>query len=482
MKQRILWIFTLGIVLSFPLWATTVYNYFAPGGALSCSGSCTQQSVDLSANAFLLNTLGNAKLANSSITLNGSAVSLGGTRTLNLASADFANQGTTTTVLHGNAAGNPSFGAVNLASDVTGAFASCADTRIPFDNAGVIACSAAFTWTTTTNTLTVGSTATPGMITAPPVTNANGVSLTLQASNGNGVNKNGANVNVNPGAPTGSGLPGYALVKASSGSTALGLTDSTGGVNQKLISISSSSGAFRVIPVADNGAETSVNSSFTLNRDLSSATPEFSGFQYSDPVSTFTLATGDITLNSMVDGTAPALFINDGNAPLSLSAISLGAGSQSGIMECVGDISTYGALLTGGPTGAQCIVSNGSLAVGGAGSTAPVVMGTNHRANIQLNDKSHTSYNGSAPAVSACGTGPSIDTHATDSSGTVTVGTVAAASCTITFNQAYTTWNHCSVTTQNSVTTFAYSYTLSTITVTAVSLVSDKLDYRCDGN
>lgn len=37
-----------------------------------------------------------------------------------LASADFANQGTTTTLLHGNAAGNPSFGAVNLAADVTG--------------------------------------------------------------------------------------------------------------------------------------------------------------------------------------------------------------------------------------------------------------------------------------------------------------------------------------------------------------------------
>lgn len=37
-----------------------------------------------------------------------------------LASADFANQGTTTTVLHGNAAGNPSFGFVVLTTDVTG--------------------------------------------------------------------------------------------------------------------------------------------------------------------------------------------------------------------------------------------------------------------------------------------------------------------------------------------------------------------------
>lgn len=37
-----------------------------------------------------------------------------------LASADFANQGTTTTVLHGNAAGNPAWGSVALATDVSG--------------------------------------------------------------------------------------------------------------------------------------------------------------------------------------------------------------------------------------------------------------------------------------------------------------------------------------------------------------------------
>ena len=39
---------------------------------------------------------------------------------LTLASAAFLNQGTTTTLLHGNAAGNPSWGAVDLTADVTG--------------------------------------------------------------------------------------------------------------------------------------------------------------------------------------------------------------------------------------------------------------------------------------------------------------------------------------------------------------------------
>jgi hypothetical protein len=49
-------------------------------------------------------------------TVNGKALSAN--ITLGLASSDFANQGTTTTVLHGNAAGNPTFGAV-VEADIT---------------------------------------------------------------------------------------------------------------------------------------------------------------------------------------------------------------------------------------------------------------------------------------------------------------------------------------------------------------------------
>ncbi len=48
------------------------------------------------------------------------AISVTAPITLNGASVGIVNQGTTTTVLHGNAAGNASFSAVNLAADVTG--------------------------------------------------------------------------------------------------------------------------------------------------------------------------------------------------------------------------------------------------------------------------------------------------------------------------------------------------------------------------
>lgn len=103
---------------------------------------------------------------------------------------------------------------------------------------------------------------------------------------------------------------------------------------------------------------------------------------------------------------------------------------------------------------------------------------------LQINGITYSSgrsFKSSNPTPSSCGTSPSVDSRSSNASGTVTVGSVAASGCTITFASAFTTFNHCTVTSQNSVAAFAYSYTLSAITVTATSMVSDKLDYQCDG-
>lgn len=93
-------------------------------------------------------------------TVNGKALS--SNITLGLASADFANQGTTTTVLHGNGAGNPSFAAVSLANDITGQLAIgnvgsaglSGTSPIVIASTGAISCA---TCTTNTSALTSNS-------------------------------------------------------------------------------------------------------------------------------------------------------------------------------------------------------------------------------------------------------------------------------------------------------------------------------------
>jgi hypothetical protein len=96
------------------------------GGILGFTGPTTlASSALLAANAPVIG--GGAAVTPSTITAGANNQFLAGNtglapafRQAQLASADFANQGTTTTVLHGNAAGNPSFGAVSLTADVTG--------------------------------------------------------------------------------------------------------------------------------------------------------------------------------------------------------------------------------------------------------------------------------------------------------------------------------------------------------------------------
>jgi hypothetical protein len=117
----------------------------------------------------------------------------------------------------------------------------------------------------------------------------------------------------------------------------------------------------------------------------------------------------------------------------------------------------------------------------GIGSTIACVLSWSDGTGSGVGLATHINYNGASPVVSACGTGsPAIDANATDSSGTVTIGTVAT-SCTITFAAPYTTFVHCTISSQTTVSGLAYSYTISAITLSASVLGGDKIDYKCDG-
>lgn len=83
---------------------TSSSAYDASGAAATVQGNLNTH--------IALTTSAHGGIVPSSRTVNGKALSAD--IVLGLASADFANQGTTTTVLHGNAAGNPSFSAVAL--------------------------------------------------------------------------------------------------------------------------------------------------------------------------------------------------------------------------------------------------------------------------------------------------------------------------------------------------------------------------------
>jgi hypothetical protein len=99
-----------------------------------------------------------------------------GAVTATLASTDFANQGTTTTVLHGNAAGAPSWGAINLSTDVTGTLPS---TTFPALTGDVTTTAGSVVTTLATVNSNVGSF---GSATAVPVIKVNAKGLVTAVS------------------------------------------------------------------------------------------------------------------------------------------------------------------------------------------------------------------------------------------------------------------------------------------------------------
>lgn len=155
---------------------------------------------------------------------------------------------------------------------------------------------------------------------------------------------------------------------------------------------------------------------------------------------------------------------------LGVSSVVAGTSNTAGVNATI-----QGSLSTGSGVSGDVVIRTG-----GTGAAATVQNSAVDGVRIK-GATQHFSYGGSIPVVSACGSGtPTIDTKATDSSGTVTTGTVATT-CTVTFAKAYTTFNHCRVSSQSSISGLAYSYTLSALVVTASVLGGDAFDYDCDG-
>jgi hypothetical protein len=151
----------------------------------------------------------------------------------------------------------------------------------------------------------------------------------------------------------------------------------------------------------------------------------------------------------------------------------VGGGALSGV--------TTGASNTGvGYQACQNLTTGGSDICLGAGTTAPAVGSANL---INLGNLVYYNDNSTAAPAVVGGSSPTIDAHANNRSGRVTVGSGAVGSLALTFaGTGYSTWNHCRVTPETaSLVAFGYSYSLTVLTVTATSLTSAVFDYDCDG-
>lgn len=92
----------------------------------------------------------------------------------------------------------------------------------------------------------------------------------------------------------------------------------------------------------------------------------------------------------------------------------------------------------------------------------------------------HVVTTGAAPAVSACGTSPSVAGN--DSVGRITVGTAPAGTCTLTFASAWGTAPACVIADETTSVLVTPTATTTTLTITGLTIAAgDNIVYHCIG-
>lgn len=100
-----------------------------------------------------------------------------------------------------------------------------------------------------------------------------------------------------------------------------------------------------------------------------------------------------------------------------------------------------------------------------------------------VDNNGHVSASSTTPVLSSCGTSPSLSSDSSDFTGTITVGSVAATACTLTFGAPHAVGTHCVISEQTGsvVNVSTYTESLTGFTYSQTGLTSDKLDYICTG-
>lgn len=179
--------------------------------------------------------------------------------------------------------------------------------------------------------------------------------------------------------------------------------------------------------------------------------------------------TGGVTIASGAsDATASAsgnITIRSGGSAYQSGDVFLSTGDGSIADDAYsGDVWITTGAVTGTANGGDIILQLGSV-------------GSGTRGTIQLNG--HAKTVGAAPAVSSCGVSPSVAGN--DVAGRVTIGTGGvASSCTLTFNQPFTTAPSCVVNDESTSLLLKATATTTTLTITATLFgASDLITYHC---
>lgn len=149
-----------------------------------------------------------------------------------------------------------------------------------------------------------------------------------------------------------------------------------------------------------------------------------------------------------------------------------------------------GTNIAGVTTTLQASLGTGTGALGtlvfSAAATAQASGTTAHTAAAHLTLGSnnatvnaHYVSTGTAPAVSSCGTSPSI--VGTDTAGKVTIGSAPGTSCLLTFATAYTNAPACSTSDETTAILTRGTSTTTTLTISGVFVGGDVVAYNCFG-
>ena len=257
----------------------------------------------------------------------------------------FNNQGSTTTVLHGNAAGNPSFGAVSLTTDVSGV--------LPVANGGT-GSATGLVVTVTTQKFTASGTYTPhaGLLFAI-------VECVGGGGGGGGVAASSAN-----GAAGGGGAGSYSRVR---------LTAAQIGVSQTItVGAAGLAGATGNNP-GGNGGDTSLGTLCIGKGGTGGGGAAANGGATGGAGGV--AGTGDFTPVGTQGGTSNGGGAGTPNCPSGYGAASVFGGGVAGVTASGGATNgnagtNYGA----GGSGGMCNASGAGTAAGGAGASGIVIV------------------------------------------------------------------------------------------------------------